>query len=317
MNFDKTGDKSAQAPSYSLRGRTNYLAEDPRAREDRRRHKSVFKQGRDNKKVAPWRDGLGRQFNQSMDKAHPPRSREGANVKDYRVQVKVQNNYLVRMMQSRGISTAAELQRETGVTQGDIGRLMNLKIPAYTRRGSRRLCVTTLCDFFNCEVEDLFPEQHINDPLQTNLASSEINLDDLVSSHMLSAGVDPLEALMSDDNAGVIEKALGVLTSREKLIIDLRFGLNGEEEHTLKEVGAMGNVSGNRVRQIEAKALRKLRSIPSDSELGYAHSPAEGDQQRKRVKVQALRAAKEQVTAEHWEKLKQAAASRNKVRTPL
>lgn len=317
MNFDKTSDKSAQAPSYSQHRRTDHLAEDPRAREDRRRHKSVFKQGRDNKKVAPWRDGLGRQFNQSMDKAHPPRSREGANVKDYRVQVKVQNNYLVRMMQSRGISTAAQLQRETGVTQGDIGRLMNLKIPAYTKYGIPHLFVTTLCDFFNCEVEDLFPEQHINDPLETNLASSEFNLDDLVSSHLLSAGVDPLEALMSDDRAGVIDKALDVLTSREKRVVGLRFGLDGEGEHTLKEIGNTVDLSSARVREIESNALRKLRSRPSDPELGYAHSPAAGDQQKTKVEEQALRAAKEQITTEHWEKLKQAAASRNKVRTPL
>lgn len=56
------------------------------------------------------------------------------------------------------------------------------------------------------------------------------------------------------------ERVMGTLSPRERLVLKLRFGLDGEEEHTLEEVGKLiGGRLRERVRQIEAKALRKLR----------------------------------------------------------
>lgn len=59
-----------------------------------------------------------------------------------------------------------------------------------------------------------------------------------------------------------IEEILGTLTEKEKGVLELRFGLNGGERHTLEEVGNAFNVTRERARQIENKALRKL-SHPS------------------------------------------------------
>lgn len=55
-----------------------------------------------------------------------------------------------------------------------------------------------------------------------------------------------------------IEEILGTLTEKEKGVLELRFGLNGGEAHTLEEVGKAFNVTRERARQIENKALRKL-----------------------------------------------------------
>lgn len=63
-----------------------------------------------------------------------------------------------------------------------------------------------------------------------------------------------------------INELLKTLTEREALVIELRFGLNDNPPHTLEEVGAILGVTRERVRQIEAKALRKLRH-PSRSKL--------------------------------------------------
>ena len=52
---------------------------------------------------------------------------------------------------------------------------------------------------------------------------------------------------------------LGALTEREQKILKLRFGLEDGKSHTLEEVGQEFNVTRERIRQIEAKALRKLR----------------------------------------------------------
>ncbi|MDH7570688.1 MAG: sigma-70 family RNA polymerase sigma factor, partial [Armatimonadota bacterium] len=56
-----------------------------------------------------------------------------------------------------------------------------------------------------------------------------------------------------------IEKVLSELTPRERDVLKLRFGLTDGSPHTLEEVGSMFNVTRERIRQIEAKALKKLR----------------------------------------------------------
>ena len=56
-----------------------------------------------------------------------------------------------------------------------------------------------------------------------------------------------------------IKNALAVLSERERQVLELRFGLIDGKDHTLEEVGQHFNVTRERIRQIEAKALRKLR----------------------------------------------------------
>jgi RNA polymerase primary sigma factor len=57
----------------------------------------------------------------------------------------------------------------------------------------------------------------------------------------------------------LLERVLGTLTSREALVIKLRYGLVNGTEHTLAEIGRQMGVSRERIRQIEEDALRKLR----------------------------------------------------------
>ncbi|MBI5666670.1 MAG: RNA polymerase sigma factor RpoD [Chloroflexi bacterium] len=56
-----------------------------------------------------------------------------------------------------------------------------------------------------------------------------------------------------------IRSALGVLSEREREVLEMRFGLHDGQDHTLEEVGRHLGVTRERIRQIEAKALRKLR----------------------------------------------------------
>ncbi len=69
----------------------------------------------------------------------------------------------------------------------------------------------------------------------------------------------PEESALKQFQKEQIQKVLETLTPREAKVLTLRFGLNGTRAHTLEEVGGMLNVTRERVRQIECKALRKLR----------------------------------------------------------
>ena len=72
-------------------------------------------------------------------------------------------------------------------------------------------------------------------------------------------GPVPFDATVSSLLKEQITEALGTLTDREQKVLRLRFGLDDGRARTLEEVGKEFNVTRERIRQIEAKALRKLR----------------------------------------------------------
>lgn len=70
---------------------------------------------------------------------------------------------------------------------------------------------------------------------------------------------EPIEAAAKIILKEQIQHALGALTDREREVLELRYGLIDGKDHTLEEVGKYFNVTRERIRQIEAKSLRKLR----------------------------------------------------------
>ena len=71
--------------------------------------------------------------------------------------------------------------------------------------------------------------------------------------------VNPLDSVVKGDLASQTQRVLGSLTKREEKVLRLRFGIGERCDHTLEEVGQDFEVTRERIRQIEAKALRKLR----------------------------------------------------------
>jgi RNA polymerase primary sigma factor len=69
----------------------------------------------------------------------------------------------------------------------------------------------------------------------------------------------PSEAAVSMNLAEQTRKVLATLTPREEKVLRMRFGIGEKADHTLEEVGQDFAVTRERIRQIEAKALRKLR----------------------------------------------------------
>lgn len=71
--------------------------------------------------------------------------------------------------------------------------------------------------------------------------------------------VSPLEAVIKGNLSDQTSRVLSSLTPREEKVLRMRFGIGEKSDHTLEEVGQDFNVTRERIRQIEAKALRKLR----------------------------------------------------------
>ncbi len=85
--------------------------------------------------------------------------------------------------------------------------------------------------------------------------------------------ISPMEASMQSGLRSVVGELLDGLTAREAKVLRMRFGIDMSSDHTLDEVGKQFDVTRERIRQIEAKALRKLKH-PSRSEMLRAYIDA-------------------------------------------
>ncbi len=100
--------------------------------------------------------------------------------------------------------------------------------------------------------------------LETPVSEDEdLYLGDFIEDSSLEL---PLESATIDNLRYVTQNILSSLTPREAQVLRMRFGINMNSDHTLEEVGKQFDVTRERIRQIEAKALRKLRH-PSRSEI--------------------------------------------------
>jgi len=83
-------------------------------------------------------------------------------------------------------------------------------------------------------------------------------LGDLIADSTLDEPLDVVEQRIYHEQLG---RWLSHLSEQEQHVLRLRFGLDGNERHTLAEIGRLMEVSRERVRQVELKALRKLRNL--------------------------------------------------------
>lgn len=113
------------------------------------------------------------------------------------------------------------------------------------------------------EIESLVDErrQHNQDrPIPQNV----IFLAEMARQHARDDAGASSETVERRSLADAVDQVLASITPREARVLRMRFGLGGNRKYTLSEVGEQFKVTGERIRQVEARALRKLRS-PSRS----------------------------------------------------
>jgi RNA polymerase primary sigma factor len=106
------------------------------------------------------------------------------------------------------------------------------------------------------KVEEVF--RAIQDPiaLQTPVGDEDTELEDFIGDKNSPSPYSDAERIEISEH---IQRVLRTLTPKEEKVIRMRFGIGAERDHTLEEVGRYLCITRERVRQIEAKALRKLK----------------------------------------------------------
>jgi RNA polymerase primary sigma factor len=84
----------------------------------------------------------------------------------------------------------------------------------------------------------------------------ETNMGDLIADPHLE---NPIKKLTEECNKEIVESVLSTLTKREADVLRRRFGIETGEPQTLEEIGQSYGVTRERIRQIETKAMRKMR----------------------------------------------------------
>jgi RNA polymerase sigma factor (sigma-70 family) len=118
-------------------------------------------------------------------------------------------------------------------------------------------------------VRDLLRYRAAPVSLDLRLRDGQSSLHELIADDRTSVA----EAMVLDGEASaMVDKALAALSERERTVIRARFGLDDGNERTLEEVGRMFGVTRERIRQIQNKAMNKLRS-PGGRQLFAGYDP--------------------------------------------
>jgi RNA polymerase sigma factor (sigma-70 family) len=177
--------------------------------------------------------------------------------KDYNVTVKVRNARILNALAKVDERAGGKLAKKLGVPYAQMLDLINLKIEPVDKHGDWLPSVIKLAELTNTMPVELFSDAQYY-PLDVNVAQFEMGQEEVMQLLNNTHAPDPSEAIEYREMQQGIDDVLDSLTPREAEVLRLRFGIDGKE-HTMEEVGQVYGVSRERVRQLEAKALRKLR----------------------------------------------------------
>ncbi len=181
---------------------------------------------------------------------------------DVRVQIRFRNDLLQRLIDEQPLPLY-KLAKEIGVGYGVILYLKSLRHSPYSNRNREEFSETAkkIAAYFNITPEVLFPEDiyRIKWPSKLEKAFPAERVACLVQSDdQRLRALLPHEFVENEETKVTIKNVLKSLTPRERRVIEMKFGLGEEEKHTLEEIGQDFEVTRERVRQIEARALRKM-----------------------------------------------------------
>lgn len=166
------------------------------------------------------------------------------------------------------------IQQKSSLIRLPLNRMADLKRIAeaeqwFENQDDQEASVENIAEYMNMTVSDVnlllrMSKDHLS--LDAPVADSEdFTLGENLADTKEAEQQDSLEF---EQLKGELWKSLDQLTEREKKVVMLRFGLDGGQIFSLQKIGKMINLSKERVRQIEKKALRKIRTGVNSRQLG-------------------------------------------------
>jgi len=180
---------------------------------------------------------------------------------DVAILAQIKQGYIYKYMQANDL-TQRELARRIGIGEVILGRIINFKwLPTSpkTGRGKKSHVVKKLEQYFGFSVEVLFPPE-LTEEIAARLSKKHVAFKtvELLQLDCINPKYLSYEQAETEDEA-IIENLLQCLSPQEFTVIKSRFGLDGVATKTLEQTAADMRVCKERVRQIESKAIHKMR----------------------------------------------------------
>ena len=202
-------------------------------------------------------------------------ARDSDDVQAYRVKFTVRNNLLLTVIEEAGYKSVASFARELGYGPGDLQELVSLRKSPINRNGEFSDMARKIMEVLGAAPHDLWTTEQLTMNLHKNsmeqVVSTKFLLDTISMKSVLGGNVLQLEGDTYEDVETPeqnqikkelkerVESSLDSLTPQQAKVLRMRFGIGGGPELTLEQVADIFKISRERIRQIEAKALRKLR----------------------------------------------------------
>jgi RNA polymerase sigma factor (sigma-70 family) len=208
-------------------------------------------------------------------------------VKDLSIEIRLRNNRLLARRRELGLSQL-HFAAIVGVDVNLYAGLETMRIHPIQTHSARgplktprwRPTALKLAEYYGCDPSELFPSFALSGkPAVLVVERDEDELGLLVGQASHAMLESPEDALARRELRAAIDDALSTLTDRERSVLTRRYGLDGAEPMTLQEIANITHavdpsgretervVQHERIRQIEAKALRKLRHPARSSHL--------------------------------------------------
>lgn len=185
---------------------------------------------------------------------------------EFRVKVTVKNNLLASAIEDAGYAGWGGITRcakDAGIPITALGNLVNLKLAPLTAEGEFSRYAKAIMELLGAAPSDLWTTEQLTMSLEKNSAersvSSEVVKDLLDWRNERLIDSRPEDAVDAKMRERAIREVVKTLTRREEHILTKRFGLGSQGEMTLEEVALEEGITRERVRQIEQKAMRKMR----------------------------------------------------------
>ena len=155
---------------------------------------------------------------------------------DINLKVTLRNARILRAMRAAGITSLAELARRVpDASYGVIQAITAFRDRPVDQFGEWTSAAIGIATALHVDPSDLWPNHLREIETKSNVVAFDMTLDQ-------------------------VRNRMATLSPRERLVIEMRYGLNGNGSHTLEEIGTALGIGRERVRQFEMLAFRKMKS---------------------------------------------------------
>lgn len=202
-------------------------------------------------------------------------ARDSDDVQAYRVKFTVRNNLLLTAIEDAGYKSAASFAKAIGYTAQEISSLVSLRKPPVNKDGAFSPLAKDVMEALGAAPHDLWTTEQLTMNLHRNTVDKVVTTKFLLDTNAMQSVLGgnilqledaiyedietPEEAQTKKELKERIEHTLDSLPPRKAKILRMRFGIDSGKEHTLEEIAKKYGLSRDRIRQIEATALRDMR----------------------------------------------------------